>query len=210
MTTPAEPIGHDTSGSRTLIALVVSDSETRSEARGILEEAGHHVVELTSAEAGLQGDGGEATLYLVDLDLPEGAGVDVVRRLQSHDPDLPVVVGVSQDQLTRATEALHAGGYDFVTKPWDKELLLHAVRRAVEHRELVNCVRRLSGHEHEEEAPVSSSRVIPLRDLERHAIENALKATNGSVGKAAKLLGIGRATLYRRLAALELERRSAS
>jgi DNA-binding NtrC family response regulator len=46
--------------------------------------------------------------------------------------------------------------------------------------------------------------VIPLKELERREIKKALRATNGSVGKAAKLLGIGRATLYRRLAELEL------
>ena len=42
--------------------------------------------------------------------------------------------------------------------------------------------------------------VVPLRELERRAIRRALKATNGSVEKAARLLGMGRATLYRRLA----------
>jgi DNA-binding NtrC family response regulator len=46
--------------------------------------------------------------------------------------------------------------------------------------------------------------VLPLRELERRAIQRALKVTNGSVSRAAKLLGIGRATLYRRIASFEL------
>jgi DNA-binding NtrC family response regulator len=46
--------------------------------------------------------------------------------------------------------------------------------------------------------------VIPMRELERRAIERALRVTRGSVGKAARLLGIGRATLYRRIAGLDL------
>jgi DNA-binding NtrC family response regulator len=46
--------------------------------------------------------------------------------------------------------------------------------------------------------------IVPLRELERRAIQRALRATQGSVGKAAKLLGIGRATLYRRIATLDL------
>lgn len=45
--------------------------------------------------------------------------------------------------------------------------------------------------------------VTPLRELERREIEKALKVTNGSVLKAAKLLGMGRATLYRRLGELK-------
>jgi len=47
------------------------------------------------------------------------------------------------------------------------------------------------------EAPV----IVPLAELEQQAIEHALRATGGRVAKAARLLGIGRATLYRRLAA---------
>jgi DNA-binding NtrC family response regulator len=46
-----------------------------------------------------------------------------------------------------------------------------------------------------------SDEVVPLAELERRAIEHALRVTGGRVAKAAKLLGIGRATLYRRLAA---------
>ena len=46
--------------------------------------------------------------------------------------------------------------------------------------------------------------VVPLRELERRAIAAALARTGGNVTVAARLLGIGRATLYRRLAELEL------
>jgi DNA-binding NtrC family response regulator len=45
--------------------------------------------------------------------------------------------------------------------------------------------------------------ILPLRVVEHRAIERALQATAGSVGKAAKMLGIGRATLYRRLASYQ-------
>jgi len=46
--------------------------------------------------------------------------------------------------------------------------------------------------------------VVPLRELERREILKALTVTNGSVTKAARLLGLGRATLYRRLGELHL------
>lgn len=42
--------------------------------------------------------------------------------------------------------------------------------------------------------------VVALKTLEREAIRHAMNVTNGSIGKAAELLGIGRATLYRRVA----------
>lgn len=46
--------------------------------------------------------------------------------------------------------------------------------------------------------------VIPLKELEEREIRKALRVTEGSVGEAAKLLGIGRATLYRRIAKMDL------
>ena len=52
--------------------------------------------------------------------------------------------------------------------------------------------------------PAQGDEVMPLREMERRAIARAMQATGGRVGKAARLLGMGRATLYRRLADLEL------
>ena len=46
--------------------------------------------------------------------------------------------------------------------------------------------------------------VVPLRELERRAIQHALKVTQGSVSKAAKMLGIGERTLYRKIKEYEL------
>ena len=65
----------------------------------------------------------------------------------------------------------------------------------------VHHVNGSNGHRFQEP---SEEDIVPLRELERRAIQRALRATHGSVGRAAKLLGIGRATLYRRLAELEL------
>ncbi|RKH23605.1 sigma-54-dependent Fis family transcriptional regulator [Corallococcus sp. CA041A] len=48
--------------------------------------------------------------------------------------------------------------------------------------------------------------VVPLRELERREILKALTVTNGSITLAARLLGLGRATLYRRVAELRIQR----
>ena len=53
-------------------------------------------------------------------------------------------------------------------------------------------------------AAAADDEVLPLAELERRAIRAAMRRVDGRVGDAAKLLGIGRATLYRRLAALGL------
>ena len=75
---------------------------------------------------------------------------------------------------------------------------LPAEIRSAVHPPIVPVTRLLNGDSHREEE------ILPLRELERRAIQRALRATQASVGKAAKLLGIGRAPLYRRIATLDL------
>jgi transcriptional regulator with PAS, ATPase and Fis domain len=89
--------------------------------------------------------------------------------------------------------------YDVIARP-TAQRVRHAVSRAIQHRELVGHVSELQTRL----AQYETATVVPMRDLERTAIERALRATRGSVTKAAKLLGIGRATLYRRLASPDM------
>jgi DNA-binding NtrC family response regulator len=56
-----------------------------------------------------------------------------------------------------------------------------------------------------EPAPSTALATLSLAELERDAIRQALVRAGGNVTRAAKLLGLGRATLYRRLAALQIE-----
>jgi DNA-binding NtrC family response regulator len=77
-----------------------------------------------------------------------------------------------------------------------RELVLPAILPAIH-------VNGANGNRYQEP---SEEDIVPLRELERRAIQRALRATHGSVGRAAKLLGIGRATLYRRIATLDLSR----
>ena len=84
-------------------------------------------------------------------------------------------------------------------RPEDRDRLMEVVRSALDQSGVAAEAQRAggSGSAPEETNPD----VVPIRELERHAIENALRVTGGRVEAAAKLLGMGRATLYRRLAA---------
>lgn len=61
-------------------------------------------------------------------------------------------------------------------------------------------------------APTTSEteEIVPLRELENREISRALRICNGNVRMAARKLGIGRATLYRKLAALRPDTRPAA
>lgn len=54
--------------------------------------------------------------------------------------------------------------------------------------------------------PAGEPEILNLRELERRAIQRALEVTGGCMSRAAKLLGIGRATIYRKLASFDADR----
>ncbi len=178
------------------IAIVADDTSIRQNMCGALNNGVYAILELDSAMLDKQGILGDAHAVC----LHASGSLVVLERLRTSDPDLPVVVVGSRD-LAKA--ALDAGAYDVVEEPLDSVSLRRVIDHAVERRQLTNQVNELRS-ELTTRTGDDGDVVIPLRELERQAIARALRATKGSVTKAAKLLGIGRATLYRRLASPEM------
>lgn len=113
--------------------LVVDDLEfMRTLIRDILESGGHEVV----AEAA---DGRQALLLrrawkpdltLMDISMPRMDGLEALRRIKSEDPASPVVMCSSLGDQEKILEAIRYGASDYVVKPFRKERLLSAVRKA--------------------------------------------------------------------------------
>lgn len=74
---------------------------------------------------------------LLDLGLPDGDGLDVLKEAQRLDPSLPVVVVTAHVSHDRTVGALAEGAYAYLTKPYDREELRHTLRRAIGVKELV-------------------------------------------------------------------------
>jgi DNA-binding NtrC family response regulator len=70
-------------------------------------------------------------LVLLDINLPDINGIDVLRAIKSADEHLPVVMISAQESVTTAVEALKAGAYDYLTKPIDTERLQVIIRNAI-------------------------------------------------------------------------------
>jgi len=71
-------------------------------------------------------------LLLTDLKLPEMDGVAVLKEVRARDPQLPVILITAHATLRTAIEAIRQGAFDYVEKPFDNELCLRLVRRALE------------------------------------------------------------------------------
>ncbi len=70
-------------------------------------------------------------LCLVDMRLPDGDGIDVVRHVAAHHDDTPIAVITAHGNMQTAVEALKAGAFDFVSKPVDLPVLRRLVETAL-------------------------------------------------------------------------------
>lgn len=70
-------------------------------------------------------------LCLTDMRLPDGNGLEMVRHIQEHHPDLPVAVITAFGNIETAVLALKAGAFDFVSKPVDINDLRNIVSSAL-------------------------------------------------------------------------------
>jgi DNA-binding NtrC family response regulator len=88
--------------------------------------------------------GGGVDAVLTDVEMPEMDGVQLIERLRTTHPTLPVIALSGQASLERAVEAMRAGATDFLQKPVNTTALMVLVERAVRERPLREEIRALS------------------------------------------------------------------
>jgi DNA-binding NtrC family response regulator len=127
---------------------VVDDDDLVLRAVGRVLTRAHYTVSTfrsgPEALSAVEKSGGEVDLLISDLHMPGMDGFELLGKVRSSWPDLPVVV-LSGDASPRSSvEALRRGAYDYLTKPLEAydEVVL-AVARAVERRRLIETNRQL-------------------------------------------------------------------
>jgi FixJ family two-component response regulator len=74
---------------------------------------------------------------VLDVSLPGLNGLDLQNRLAVERSDMPIIFVTGHGDIPMTVQALKAGAVDFFTKPFNDEVLLSAIRRALEHSRLV-------------------------------------------------------------------------
>lgn len=82
-------------------------------------------------------------LVLLDIRMPEIDGFELLESLRKEDPWLTVIMMTAYGSIEIAVEAMRRGAYDFITKPFNKEPLLQAVRKGLERNRLIRENRHL-------------------------------------------------------------------
>jgi two-component system response regulator PilR (NtrC family) len=73
-------------------------------------------------------------LAILDIQLPDGTGLEIFEWLREHDPSVPVIIITAYGSISQAVNAMKAGAYDFITKPFeDTNKIRHSLKIALEH-----------------------------------------------------------------------------
>jgi two-component system, NtrC family, C4-dicarboxylate transport response regulator DctD len=120
------------------VAIVDDEADLRAALRQMLELEDLKPIEFADAEAALiHLDADFPGIVLSDLRMPGLDGIGLFNRLSRMDPGLPVIMMSGHGDIATAVDLVRRGAYDFLSKPFEGELLLAAVRRALEKRTLV-------------------------------------------------------------------------
>jgi two-component system response regulator RegA len=170
--------------------IVEDDAVLRGRLARAFRERGFEVREAADGENALELARAEPPEQaVVDLRMPGLSGLEVVQGLKEADPSTAVVVLTGYGSIATALEAVRLGAAHYLTKPADADEILAAFNRGTAPQPAPDGA-----------LPASLARV------EWEHINRVLSDCGGNVSQAARLLGIHRRSLQRKLAKYPLPR----
>jgi two-component system response regulator RegA len=172
--------------------LVVDDDETfRARLSRALGERGFDVVAAAEPATALAAARQARPAYaVVDLKMPGGSGLDLVRDLAALDAGIRIVVLTGYGSIASAVEAMHRGAHHYLSKPADADEIIAALQREAAPPEASPS----------RAAPAAAAPPTPtLARAEWEHLSRILADVGGNISEAARRLGITRRTLQLKL-----------
>jgi two-component system, chemotaxis family, sensor kinase CheA len=120
------------------ILLIDDDQHFREYLRRVLLKSGHAVEEAAGGVEGLETCAVyRPDLVLVDLEMPDMTGLELVERFVADTPEMPVIVISGTGDMNDVIQAHRLGAWDYISKPVDVNVLLWAIERASERAKLI-------------------------------------------------------------------------
>ena len=126
------------------ILVVDDEAEIRSLIGAVLQSKGYEVLDAGDGVAALQRVQREhPAVILLDLNMPRMGGMEALPEIRRLDPEVPVIICTAHTDLATAVQAMKLGAYDYLTKPFDVELLALTLERALERNHLRSRIEEL-------------------------------------------------------------------
>jgi DNA-binding NtrC family response regulator len=125
--------------------LIVDDEQV---IRWMLSESlqgwGYAIIEAETVAAAVAAyDAEQPAAVLLDVNLPDGSGIDVLREIKHRQPDAVIIMMTSNVVVADTIAALRGGAYDFISKPLNLEELQVTIRNGIEAQSLRKEVRSI-------------------------------------------------------------------
>src|SRR6202041_2591324 len=112
-----------------LIAIIDDDEAMQDSLRDLMEAAGLVAQCFGSAEEFLESDlHRKAACLIVDIRMPKMSGLELQARLKREECDVPIIFISAFDDAEIRTQAMKEGAVEFLTKPFDHQVLLKILR----------------------------------------------------------------------------------
>jgi FixJ family two-component response regulator len=143
------------------VFVIDDDAAVRRFLRGLIDSINLCVEVYDSAQAFLDSyTPGQIGCILLDIRMPGMSGLELQRELAKRTIDLPCIILTGHGDVQIAVQAMKNGAVDFIEKPFNNELLLDSVQRAIgdymetrheraEHDQIIERVSRLTPRERE-------------------------------------------------------------
>ncbi len=127
------------------ILVVDDDADTREVLKDRLESLGYHVLTAASGAEGLEIlERHNPQLILLDIEMPDISGLEVLEQIRRQDHDSTVIMITAYGSIERAVQAMKSGAYDFIPKPFEPDHIALIVAKALERETLKREVEILS------------------------------------------------------------------
>ena len=119
------------------ILVADDDAAIRSLLKQVLGDEGYAVVEAaTGTEVLEQAKTSNPDLVIMDVRMPELDGIETLQKLRTAAPRISVLIMTAFGSSNHAIKAMELGAFDYVTKPFELDKILHTVRRAFQYQDL--------------------------------------------------------------------------
>jgi len=166
----------------TTILIVEDDDTFRTRIAQALTKRGYHVLTAATLEDARSLTHLSIDRALIDLKLPDGSGLTLIDQIRTHNPEASIVMLTGYGSIATAMEAVRRGAVHYLTKPTDLDDILRAFEK--------DCAA---------ETELTEYKPPSLFRAEWEHIQRVLQECEGNITLTAKLLGIPRRTLQRKL-----------